>query len=245
MSREHAADHLLVECAKWHGGVPGLSIAVGPDFDPEEHFAAQVEAFVAVGLLDGGEADDWRRRFAETAAPEELVVDAALQERIERYLDSLLRMSEGDDRALQTAVNVLAHAGALTDADVSRWFDRMIEADDDEDEQDEGEDDWPDVGDRDLRRVVLGPERAAGGVRVVSAELYPAGLILRWTAPDFADLALADDAGTAYRECDVDADGDDVSLVRGATSFAPAVPEGATRLLVAVAGQTLEIGLSP
>jgi alanine racemase len=45
MSRDHVADHLLVECAKWNGGVPGMAIATAGDFDPAEHFGAQLEAF--------------------------------------------------------------------------------------------------------------------------------------------------------------------------------------------------------
>jgi hypothetical protein len=36
VSREHVADYLLVECAKWHGRT-GMLIASAPGFDRGEH----------------------------------------------------------------------------------------------------------------------------------------------------------------------------------------------------------------
>jgi hypothetical protein len=240
VSREQVADHLLVECAKWNGGLAGHAVAVSTGFDAAEHFAAQLAAFAAIGLVSPDEADDWRRRFADAGRPDpQLEVDTELRERTGRYLESLLRSpTEARSQALAEAVNVFGQLGILTRSEASGWLGRLYA----DDEDDSGPEE-PDVRDRDLRRVILGPVEERDGFRVVSVEVYPGGLIVNWTAREFCDLALSDDVGTPYEERDMDASESSGELMRGETAFAPAVPETATRLSVEVAGQRVEMEL--
>ena len=237
MTRDHARDHLLVECAKWHGGVPGLGIVTTHDFDPAEHFAVQLEAFSAVGLLEPDEVMEWRRRFAEAAPPSGLEVDPGLRERGERYLESLRAGDGVDSEAFQAALQVLTALGVLTWGDVTSRLD-AFDGDSDEEE-------WPDIGRGDLRRVVLGPAEEAAGVRIVAVELYPDGLVLRWTANDLPELAIYDDVGTPFEERDAEGDESGGRRVRGTTVFTPAAPDTATRLAIEVGGGRLEMELTP
>ena len=240
MSREHAADHLLAECAKWHGRTQIL-IATAPAFDPVRNFGAQLDALVSVGILDAGEAAEWRARFGDARRRDpELVVDDAVRERATRYLESFLpHPPDEDSRAFDVAVGVFASVGILTEGEVIGWFDRLFEHD-----EESSADDWPEVGGPELRGVVLGPADVADGVRIVCAELYPGGVIVKWTATDMAELSLSDDAGTSYESIDADADGSASRAVRGETTFAPGVPDAATRLAVEAGGRRLEMELA-
>jgi hypothetical protein len=234
MGREHAEDHLLVERAKWHGGVPGLGIVTSRGFDPREHFAAQVGSLAAVGLLDPDEASAWWRRFDETAGSPRVEPDDALRERAERYLESV----RDDHEALSAALHAFAEIGLLTRRDAMA---RLVA--DDEPWDDDGEE-LPDIGAADLRRVVLGPAEEAGGFRVLAAELYPGGIIVRWTARGFPEtLSLSDDAGTGYEEQDIEGDESDGRRLRGQATFTPGAPATAARLTLDVAGGRLELAL--
>jgi hypothetical protein len=234
MGRAHAEDHLLVERAKWHGGVPGLGIVVSRGFDPREHFAAQVGTLAAVGLLDPDEASAWWRRFDKAAGSAQIEPDDALRERADRYLESV----RDDHDAFSAALHAFEGIGLLTTHDV---VERLGADDGPLDDDDE---DLSDIGARDLRRAVLGPAEEAGGFRVLAAELYPGGVIVRWKAHSFPDtISLSDDAGTAYREQDIDADGSDGGGLRGQATFTPGAPATATRLAVEAGGARLEVAL--
>ena len=118
---------------------------------------------------------------------------------------------------------------------------RLVE--DDEPWDDDGGD-LPDVGAGDLRRVVLGPAEEAGGFRVLAVELYPGGVVVRWTAPGFPEtISLSDDAGTDYDEQDIDGDESDGRALRGQATFTPGAPATAARLGIDVAGGRLEVAL--
>ncbi|MFL5779836.1 MAG: hypothetical protein ACJ760_00835 [Thermoleophilaceae bacterium] len=232
MGRAHAEDHLLVERAKWHGGVPGLGIVTAGGFDPREHFAAQVGTLAAVGLLDPDEASAWWRRFDEGAGPPRVEPDDELRGRAERYLESV----RDDDEAASAALNAFAGIGLLTMHDA---VERL--AVDDEPWDDE---ELPDIGAGDLRRVVLGPTEEAGGFRLLAAELYPGGIVVRWTAQNFPEpITVSDDAGTAYEEQDIGGDRSDDHRLRGQATFTPAAPPTATRLAIEVPGGRLELAL--
>lgn len=233
MSRNHAADHLLSECAKWRGGVPGLAIVTAPGFDPGELFAAQLGTFAAVGLLDPDEASDWWRRFHDGAPPPPLDPDPALRERAQRHLESL----RDDPESLSAALGTLMAIGVLGPAEATAALGPNGEDPDDD------QDDWPDIGEGDLRRVVLGPAEEAGGVRVIAVELYAGGLLVRWTGHRLPELAVSDDLGTAYAEVDAEGDESGGGRMRGVATFAPAVPGHAGRLAIDVDGGRLEVAL--
>lgn len=231
MSRDHVADHLLLECARWRGNLPGVAIATAPGFDPGAHFTAQLGTFAAVGLLDPDEAPGWWERFHATAPTPRLEPDDALRERAGLHLDAL--RDAGNHDALNEALHTLVGIGALTTGEAVDWLG------DDEAE----DDDWEDVTAPDLLGVVLGPPEEAGGFRVVAVELYPAGLVMRWAAREVPELALADDVGTDYEERDGEADVTGGRRFRGHTAFAPALPPDATLLAVDVPGGRVEIHL--
>lgn len=108
-----------------------------------------------------------------------------------------------------------------------------------------------------LRRVVVAPGAPdAPGLRLLAAELYDDGVVLRWVfvAPASAGgsptsaayqppqaFSLWDDADTAY-----DPQGGGWvpgHHLRGDTAFVPAVPEDATRLYVAAGRHRFELDL--
>jgi hypothetical protein len=247
-------DHLLVECAKWAGRTD-LAIATRPEFEPAAHFIAQLQALAAIGLLDGSEVAAWRERFEEVRGHEEVVVDAALRERAERYLESLLLDSPPEDEGpdpLASALQVLEEIGVLGEEESGRWLERAYAAEDADDDEDDDDDDWPAFDERELRRVLLGPSEETGGFRVTSVELYSQGVVVRWSArggevggaePE-PDLVLSDDMGTVYEPTGGGSAGGGSELTRGEAEFVPAVPDEASRLVVRGPGGpvTLELG---
>jgi hypothetical protein len=109
----------------------------------------------------------------------------------------------------------------------------------------------------DLKRVVVAPPAPdALGLRLLAAELYDDGVVLRWVftapasptgAPPSAEYrppeaySLWDDVETAY-----DPQGGGWipgHHLRGDTAFVPAVPDEATKLYVAAASHRFELDL--
>src|SRR4051794_31349242 len=110
-----------------------------------------------------------------------------------------------------------------------------------------------------LRRVVAAPPAPeAPGLRLLAAELYDDGVVLRWVfiapaspsgAPPSADYrppeasSLWDDVETAY-----DPQGGGWipgHHLRGDTAFVPAVPDNATKLYVAADRHRFELDIGP
>jgi hypothetical protein len=245
VTSEQVEDHLLVECAKWNGRTD-LLIAAPTDFDPSAHFELQLEALVAVGVLEDAKAALWRRRFAEAAEPQRPVaVDAALRARIDAYLESLLPEEDGSD-AFDEALDVLQDLGLLAEEDIDRWFERVAGAEG-WDGDAEGDDDWIEFVGRELRSVALGPGEEVDGFRLVALELYDDGVIARWSAAEHelaTEIELSDDVDTDYQPVGGSSGGGGPSRrVRGVTNFVPAVPTGASRLVLTRDGDRVELDL--
>jgi hypothetical protein len=124
-----------------------------------------------------------------------------------------------------------------------------------------------------LRAVIVGPERRVDGLRISSAEVYDDCVIIRWhlivdedigwrahvAAPDHIDdlardhgpAALADDVQTAYvlvpsgifGTPSLRTDDGRTAVLADCSVFTPGSPSAATRLSVACAGGTIELGL--
>jgi hypothetical protein len=243
-------DYLLAEIGRWHGGEQ-VSMDDWPGSFPsawDEHFQAQLDALVAVGLLEPHDAQRWRQEWDDHARhPLRAAVGAAHREQATRYLEGIEAAGAAAD-AIVAAVTTLESLGVVDMEQVARWIERAAAAGDEDA-------DLPDVGEDDLRRVALGPvDERLDGFRVVCVELYPRGAVMRWTAregdvstasqevgglawagilvPDEPDIALSDDLGTVYTAGRSSAAVTACGRARGSTSFTPVVPEAASRLVV-------------
>ena len=250
-------DHLLVECARLRRST-----------EASAYFDAQLEALTAIGLLDDGAAAAWRRRSAETPERDpEFQPTAALRDRAQRYLESIWSDAAGPGDYFVSAVDLLSALRVISAKDGERWFDRMNEDEHADAELEAAERwPWPELGE--VRRVLLGPPDEPAGFRVTSVELYDDCVLARWSvhmADGTAETSFAlqgpepiisDDLGTKYESLCIVGSTErvDSGLLgdprprprwRGETTFVPAVPDDATRLVLRWEGQRFELGLVP
>lgn len=266
MAAPHVENHLLREIARWHSGA---QVAMGgphgyfpAGWDLGARFQAQLDALVAVGLLDGGEAEAWRAEWDDAEEPPARPgLDPDLADRARRYVESLVAHEEDPGRVV-AAVTALERVGAFDEDEADGWIDRVSGWEDDE----PGGADLVEVAEDDLRHVALGPIEEVDGFRVVCVELYPRGAVVRWTRRtdkaaqfvagdrdwrgmsvvwgDDAEFGLADDVGTAYDDRGGGGGSGGFGPERWTTSFVPAVPDAARRLFVVRGDHRIEIELS-
>lgn len=170
-----------------------LGIALRQDRRPRQDtlsfFEELVAAFSAVGLLSEDEAAAWRERFARAVeavgAPDDAVVTPEVRARagdlVEAHL-ARLESGEAEDPGGEEAVRfyamltALAHVGAITIAERQGWQERRELAL----RRREPPPAPPPSAPAELRRVVAGPARRTGGVRLICAELWDERVVLRW-----------------------------------------------------------------
>jgi hypothetical protein len=240
--------------------------ALAGDWPADERAPRALEAFVAIGAIDSGEAAEWRARFERASAPW-TDPDPELRRRALAHLEELDRAG-GD---VVTAAGALIGARAIQPSDAEPWLAPLrvpIGAAGDDFELP------PRFDDSRFVRAVLGPETREAGIRVTFVELYEGGTVVNWHLsardgdtdaaatwsrlsrdpfPDddpeelaelddeFMELddpvALEDDAGTRYQGAE---DAFTVSARgrygSGYACFSTVVPPAATRLHVQVTG---------
>jgi hypothetical protein len=94
---------------------------------------------------------------------------------------------------------------------------------------------------------VLPANLGLGAMTVISIELYDDGVVVRWLSapppsPSDFDLALLDDAGTAYSPAGSGGYGNE-HVLRGESTFVPSVPRAAKRLTLQLMGSAVTIDL--
>ena len=167
--------------------------------------------------------------------------------------------------AVERLRTACADCDALTEAELSRWRERLCEVD--------GGRTWSLEQERrqrrctltELRTVVLGEATSNGTLQIATAELYADGLVLRWRShagmvspPSVAEpgdptaagwyppapVSLTDDVGTEYRHVHT---GQVIRVaggpVAGTSTFATTVPAAATQLIAEVGEQRLTLAL--
>jgi hypothetical protein len=108
----------------------------------------------------------------------------------------------------------------------------------------------PSVG-ADLRRVLpVASDDLGGGFRIVSVELYAAGLVVRWLASPPKDrwsphspLVICDDVGTGYQYIGGGSFGR-ADALWGDTMLVPAPPGEASALTIAHGDETVVVNLA-
>lgn len=224
-----------------------------------------------VGAITPAEGAAWRERLREAAAWEEPLYPPPSPEVLERASAHLERLAapvvptaREASTACLSAISAYAKTGVLTAAEALAWRERLRAQMGMEPERP------PRCSQRTLLRVIPGSPERRQGLRITSAELYEDGVVLRWHsarawpdgsetpriwndvdietagAHDLVPRSLMDDLGTRY------AGGGDPAfgingggwVVRlGASSFTPAVPAPARRLLVPLRDGGLDIDL--
>jgi hypothetical protein len=218
-----------------------------PDGDTDEgrperegRVAGVLGALRAVGLLDAGEAEDWRPRLlgagVERPAPSDTARRAAGE-----LLDDLLEAVPEDDEArgddllrFEGALDALRAVGAASGEWDERRARRMGWPTADElSERDAG------GTERDLRAVLAGPGEAVDGVRVLCALRFDDGVSVLLRVEDGEDpyeddpfdFELFDDVGTSYSSSGGGGGGREVKI-----SYSTPAPADATWLELRRAG---------
>ena len=167
-----------------------------------------------------------------------------------RPIDPALVRTEADQAVVNVsvAVETLHGLGLLDDAERDAFFRRLRGV---------ASTSYAPFRGVDLKRVVVAPRAPdTPGLRLLAAELYGDGVVLRWVfvAPSSATAAPA---GAAYRPPEAYSLWDDVETaydpqgggwipghhLRGDTAFVPAVPENAKRLYIAADQHRFELEL--
>lgn len=275
--RERAERHLH-GLATHHGSMPQGPLQRSQsrersDASRRVRFDRAARALTAIGVLSDSDVEPFRHRLGaeiERGPRPQSVIDDELACRARALLATRLRdvaepetVPRADAVADFERVYVACKAcGALAEAELSLWRERLREADG-------GQTWWLERERRqkrctltELRGVVLGDATRIGGVRIATAELYTDGLVLRWDShagivrtpatagadgapgPGWyppAVVSLTDDLGTEYlhvhtsqvmRVC-----------VMGTSTFATVVPPTATQLLAQIGEQHLVVAL--
>jgi hypothetical protein len=137
-----------------------------------------VDAFEAVGLLDTGDAEIWRARFA--APPPPLESSPELRARLSAYLEELVtaasELPRDDDgwHRPQVVLNDLRLLGLIGDEELQRWFARLSPPDEHPGDELRLELDAARL-DR-FVRCVPGPPERKQGLRVLSVDLFEDGV---------------------------------------------------------------------
>lgn len=140
----------------------------------------------ALGLVSAEEAARWQSRLTEALSSREDKSEGWTPEaraRGEAHLQAL--RSDGRDSSRRAALESYVSTGVLGPEEAKEW-EQDVDLADLEDEEEtradafKGELGW-------LHAVVLGPPNPIGGLRLVAAELYDGGVVIRWhrlrTAP--------------------------------------------------------------
>jgi hypothetical protein len=250
------------DAARGHGG---------PD-DPVDQ-AGREGTFLAmehVGAITAAEAASWRQRLHEAATGQEPPHEPPPEEVVGRavaHLEGLLAPVSPSTRegaaACFSAIVAYEKAGVLHPGEALAWRQRLRMQSGLRPERP------PQCAQRDLVRVVPGPDERMRGLRITGVELYGDGVVLHWhsarrwpegpetpriwndmdmdtAGTDDHPRALTDDLGTRY----VGGGGPDFGIngggwvVRfGASAFTPAVPAGAGRLQAPLRGGGIDIDL--
>jgi len=287
--RDHAQRHLLGLLSFGSGGHPPLREAGPPDLIGARRRArleAAAAALVEVGALTKAESAQFSERLEEALAnrggERREVFDERLAGRaralLERRLEAvasgpdLPRMPselerppppDPDHEKAIDRFNQLHSAceacRALPEDELLRWRQRLIEADDGRAWHLERERRRKRSTARELRAVVSGPSTRRAGLRLMTAELYADGVLVRWhetggsRAGRVADpasrhelerrhVALSDDLGTCYLHLQT-SEAHSFAAVVWTASFATPVPACARQLVVEVRGERFVIPL--
>jgi hypothetical protein len=162
-----AIRHLTGALARM-GPPPG----VAGDWPLDERTVRTLEAFVAIGAIDAGEAAEWRARFERASQPW-TDPDPDLRSRALAHLDELDRAG-GD---VVTAINALVGARAIHPSDAESWLAPLRVPIGDPEGAFEVR---PPFDDSKFVRAVLGPEARDAGMRVTFVELYESGTVVNW-----------------------------------------------------------------
>jgi hypothetical protein len=178
--------------ANLHSHLASLSVCVSGALEPAATLRwvkAQLPNFVALGALTKAEASDWQARFARAEeavrAPDGEVVGERTKARANELLAETIDGVGGDRDESELAL-ARFHAflaafralGAVRADEASSWRERVLRAI--EQRMPEPRPSNRAWVARQCRRVVTGPSRRIGGVRLTCAELYEDCVMLRW-----------------------------------------------------------------
>ena len=209
-----------------------------------QEWTAELDALEAVGLVEAEERTKWEARLDEAMAlrgqppsPSPEVLERArryLQERVgKRERRFSWRSPDPEDVAAE--VIALRAAGALDDAEESRWLDRIAAADGD---------DRLRLGE--LRAVVAPASPPAENVTVTSVELWSEAVVVRFACDESrwgsGELKLGDDAATEYEG--VAGAFDLRGGRRGYQIFVPTAPAAARTMHVHHGDATVDVPLT-
>lgn len=211
-----------------------------------------LSALQAVGVLSADEAVTWQGRLAEALTDRDVESQAWSPEASARAEDHLRELHEAGRSAPRVAALETYVSTGVLGADVAEQWEQDLEPDDLDADGHDATEEPPfrdDLGW--LQAVVLGPKEPACGLRLVAAELYDGGVVIRWhrlrTAPledlcgdDGGDVALHDALGTQYAWLE-GSRGQSAEAIAGSWWFEPAAPEGCERLELEALGARFEI----
>lgn len=249
-------------------------------------FEHAAQALTAIEAISESDIEPFRRRLEheiEHASVLPAVIDddelarrargllAARLRELEDAVDDSVSGEQSDARhanciaAFERASTAFARCGALAEADLARWRERLCEVD--------GWRTWWLEQERrrrrctltELRTVVRGEATRTGTLQIATAELYADGVVLRWRShagmvapPSVAEsgdptaagwyppapVSLTDDVGTEYLHVHT---GQVIRVaggpVAGTSTFATTVPAAATHLVAEMCKQRLTIAL--
>lgn len=207
-----------------------------------------LSALEAVGLLSGEEVAAWQGRLAGALTDRAVTSDAwtpAARDRALRHLREL--QAAGGAPAGDVARETYEEIGLLDPGAAGEWEHDADQPDDPEPadvalfEEELG---W-------LQAVVLGPPEPRGGLRLVAAELYDGGVVIRWhrlrtaALPDCcreggAEVTLRDALGTRYVPLE-GSRGQSSDALGGSWWFAPGAPQACERLELDALGTSFVI----
>lgn len=258
----------------------------GINAERRARFEAAADALSAVGVVGDGEVERFRRRLEDEIArgpdpePAPWAADDELARRARLLLESrLTNVARGavepgaaaDADSHREAVSqftrvevACAACGALSSDELARWHERLREVDG-------GHTWWLERERREkrcslteLRAVVPGDTTRKRGVRIISAELYAEGVLLRWHSENGmvpqlvgdrsgsgdgayppAPVSLTDDLATEYLHLHTGQSARSAGgPVIGTSTFATAVPEQAVELVAEIWEERLVVALT-
>ena len=213
-----------------------------------------LSALEAVGLVSAADGARWQDRLTRALTDRETMSEAWSAES-RGQADAHLRElhAAGRDAARAAAVEAYVDTGVLGADAADEWEEDLDAPDPDDDDEPAAGDLADDLGW--LKAVVLGPPEPLRGLRLVAAELYDGGVVIRWhrlrSAPldDLCDaggevVALHDDLGTRYTTLE-GSRGQSAEAVAGSWWFEPGAPEDCRRLELAALGARFELEVEP
>lgn len=226
-----------------------------------------LSALLAVGVIDSGDAERWRRRYVAVSAdrhdgrPVPTDVRARALQALgdfERRYECTAADKEQRDVVFRAriAAESFRAAGVISLEEWRNWysgFNRVLGISEEPEDLIHG----PQLSD--VVRVVTGPQDPVGDIRLTFVELYDDGLVIRWRGavlPDddelgddeddaawFREVDVEDDVGTVY-ESYGDAGGGAGEVETGDEVLGPAVPNAASLLRITVDTARFEVPLT-